>query len=765
MQKWAREKFQPCIPLGENHTRITECETNRQLSYEAACEGSVLLKNNNDFLPIGKGTAVAVFGKAQADYVKGGGGSGDVTVSYVKNIYEGLKNRADRITIFDRLSMFYKEYVDNELKNGAYSGDITEPPIPAELLEESKKLTDTAIIVINRFSQEGIDRKNDEADSYFNLRAGERELVETVTANFEHIVVLLNVGAMIDVSWFAYNDKIEAALMLWQGGMEGGFAAADIITGIVNPSGKLTDTCAARFSDYPSSEGFYESDDYVKYIEDIFVGYRYFETIPDKKECVVYPFGYGLSYTEFSISDAEVNQSGNKINISLVAANIGKTAGKEVIQVYLEAPEGNIAKPKKVLCAFEKTDMLEAGESQRIQLSFDITDFASYDDMGAIQKSAYILEKGIYNILIGSSVRDAAQPVYSFNLSENVIVEQLNEYCAPERLGKRLISDGTYIDVPDIRRSRKTFKREYGNWDYKKRSDVIMLLDVAEGKSDMDEFISQLTDDELIYLLEGHKNRGVANTCGMGDLEKYGIPPVMTADGPAGVRINAECGVNTTAFPVATLLACTWNIPLIERIGKAGALEAKENNLSIWLTPALNIHRSPLCGRNFEYFSEDPLVSGKMAAAMVRGIQSENIVAVPKHFACNNKETNRYESDSIISERAIREIYIKGFEICVRESKPWMIMTSYNLINGVRSSENTELIAGILRDEWGYKGMITSDWENHAEHWKEIKAGNDVKMPYGQPEKVKEALNDGKVTREELAECVSRLLNMIIKLQ
>lgn len=765
MQKWARERFQPCIPLGENHTRITECEAHRQLSYEAACEGSVLLKNNNCLLPIIKGTAVAVFGKAQADYVKGGGGSGDVTVSYVKNIYEGLKNRADRITVFDKLSLFYKDYVDKELKNGAYSGDITEPPVPSGLLEEARMFTDTAIIVINRFSQEGIDRKNDEKDSYFNLRQGERELVETVTANFEHIVVLLNVGAMIDVSWFAYNDKIEAAVMLWQGGMEGGFAAADIITGIVNPSGKLTDTCASKFSDYPSSEGFYESDDYVKYTEDIFVGYRYFETILGKKECVVYPFGYGLSYTEFSVSDIEANQNGHKISISLTVSNIGKIAGKEIVQVYLEAPEGEITKPKKVLCAFEKTDMLEAGKTQRIQLSFDITDFASYDDMGVIQKSAYILEKGIYNVFIGSSVRDASQVVYSFSQNENIMVKQLNEYCAPECLGKRLISDGSYIDVPNTRRDKRTFKSEYGNWDYKKRNDDIMLIDVAEGKSNMDDFISQLTDDELIYLLGGQKNRGVANTCGMGDLDRYGIPPVMTADGPAGVRINAECGVNTTAFPVATLLACTWNIPLIENIGKAGALEAKENNLSIWLTPALNIHRSPLCGRNFEYFSEDPLVSGKMAAAMVRGIQGENIAAVPKHFACNNKETNRYESNSVISERAIREIYIKGFEICVRESNPWMIMTSYNLINGVRASENTELIEGILRDEWGYKGMITSDWENHAEHWKEIKAGNDIKMPYGQPEKVKEALDDGKIIREELAECVNRLLNMIIKLQ
>lgn len=764
MQKWAREKFQPCIPLGENYTRITESKSHRQLSYIAACEGSVLLKNNNRFLPLPKGTAVAVFGKAQTDYVKGGGGSGDVTVSYIKNIYEGLKTGAERVTVFDKLSLYYKNYADRELEKGAFSGDITEPPVPKELLEEARAFTDTAIIVINRFSQEGIDRKNDETDSYFNLRKGESELVKTVTAGFKHIVVLLNVGAMIDTSWFADNDCIDAAVMLWQGGMEGGLAAADIITGVVNPSGKLADTCAASFDDYPSSAGYYESPEYVKYTEDIFVGYRYFETIPGKAECVTYPFGYGLSYTDFSISNINICRSGRTVFVNADVTNVGKYAGKEVLQVYYGAPRGRISKPLKELCAFSKTKLLTPGETQNITITFCVDDLASYDDTGIVQKSAYVLEKGLYNIFVGNSIRNASEPVYSFELDENTIVEQLTEYCTPERLGKRLLADGSYADVPDAVQQRHAFECEYDAVEYAHREEKIMLMDVADGKADIDEFISQLTDDELIHLVSGQPARGVANTCGMGDIEAYGIPAVMTADGPAGIRINKECGVNTTAFPVAALLACTWNTDLVEEIGKAGALEAKENNLSIWLTPALNIHRSPLCGRNFEYFSEDPLVSGKMAAAMVRGIESRNIVAVPKHFACNNKEDNRFDSDSVVSERAIREIYIKGFEICVKEAKPRMIMTSYNIINGVRASENAELITGILRKEWGYSGMVTSDWWNHAEHWKEIKAGNDVKMPIGSTESLQNALAKGELTRSEIAVCAKRVLNMILSL-
>lgn len=258
---------------------------------------------------------------------------------------------------------------------------------------------------------------------------------------------------------------------------------------------------------------------------------------------------------------------------------------------------------------------------------------------------------------------------------------------------------------------------------------------------------------------------GVADTCGMGNLKKYGVPNIMTADGPAGLRMHKRVGVCTTAFPVATMIACTWNVDLMYEVGRIGAIEAKENNIGIWLTPALNIHRNPLCGRNFEYFSEDPLVSGKMAAAKVQGIQSQNIAATAKHLCVNNKETNRFESDSILSERALREIYLKGFEICVKESQPWLIMSAYNIVNGVRASENYDILTNIVRKEWGYNGMITTDWTNHAKHHLEIKAGNDVRMPVGAPEDVKRELEEnGTITREEIEACVRRILEMILKI-
>ena len=763
MSKWNRPNHMPCLPLGDNHSRITECEKHIQLSRMAACEGTVLLKNNQSLLPFEKGTKIAVFGKSQIDYVKGGGGSGDVTVSYVRNIYQGLKLKSNHLEVFDALSHYYQDYVEKELKKGGVSGLLKEAPLPADLLDQAKAFTDTAVIVIGRYSGEAWDHKNDGDDDYFNLSNFEAEMIDAVTSNFAHVVVLLNVGAMINTSWFAENDRIESAVMIWQGGMEGGLAAADILTGDANPSGRLVDSCAKSFDDYPSSEGFHESEDYVKYTEDIFVGYRYFETIPGKKDCVVYPFGYGLSYTTFSLSDINANNNGRNILITLTVTNIGKHSGKEVVQVYYGAPDGKLTKPARELCGFAKTKELAPGESQELYIAFAIKDMASYDDMGVIAKSCYILEKGTYHIYVGTNVRNAECIDYIYELGETVITQKLNAYCSPEKLDNRLKEDGTYEMLKCAPVKRAVFPLDYKFPE--KPKETYKLIDVAEGLIDLDTFMAQLTDEELCHLAGGQPNTGVANTLGMGNLSRLGIPNVMTVDGPAGVRINKSCEVNTTAFPVATALAASWNPEILEAIGRAGALEAKENNLCIWLTPALNIHRSPLCGRNFEYYSEDPFIAGKMAAAMVRGIQSQNIVATPKHFACNNKETNRKNSDSILSERALREIYLKGFEICVKESNPKMIMTSYNIINGVRASENAELLTGILRNEWGYKGMITTDWATFGLHEKEVKAGNDIKMPLGHPDKLLAALHSGFLKKTELLVCVKRILEMILWLE
>ncbi len=765
MEKWARIKYQPCLPLGDNNSKITGCKKHIQLSREAACEGTVLLKNNNDVLPLKKGTKVAIFGKAQIDYVKGGGGSGDVFCEYVRNIYDGLKLK-NGIEVFDALSLYYKDYVETAYKNSQTNGRLTEAEIPEALLKSAVEFTDTAIITINRYSEEGHDRRGDGTDPYFELSAEEKAMVNTVCSNFSKIIVLLNTGAMIDTSWFSQNDKIQAALMIWQGGMEGGLAAADIFVGDVNPSGKLVDTCAASLADYPSSEGFHESNDYVKYTEDIFVGYRYFETIPGMKEKVVYPFGYGLSYTKFEIKNITVNTVGAQIVVSAEVKNVGGCSGKEVVQVYYSAPGTKITKPARELCAFAKTKLLNPGESQTLTMSFKIDDMASYDDMGAIEKSAYVMEAGQYKVFVGTNVRDAKEVEFKYELKEDTVCQKLTEYCKPTKLGKRLTATGEYIEVPDEEYTPKTFDCTYecemkipAEGEAKKQ-----LIDVANGNVSLDDFISQLSDNELLSLLVGKVNTGVANTDGMGGLQEYGIPAPMTVDGPAGVRINPETGVRTTAFPVATMLACTWNTDILERVGVAGALETKENNLSIWLTPALNIHRSPLCGRNFEYYSEDPLVSGKMAAAMVRGIQSQRIAATPKHFVCNNKETNRAWSNSIVSERALREIYLKGFEICVKESDPKLLMTSYNVVNNIHASERADLITGILRGEWGFGGLVITDWWNTAEKCAEIKSGNDIRMPHSASYPTLEAISD-KISRNELAVCVKRLLEMILWLE
>ena len=782
MEKWARIKYHPCLPLGDNQSRITGSRRHIDLSRRIAQEGSVLLKNEGKVLPFRKGTKVAVFGVAQIDYVKTGGGSGNVECDYEVNIYQGLKAKNNVVSVYEPLSLYYQNCVEvmrsggdvntlmdlaGEVEIPEYGsikntpGLLPEIPVPRHLLEGAKTFTDTAIITISRYSGEGWDRKNDGTDDYFNLSEQERTMVEMVCNNFKNVVVLLNTGAMIDVSWFAENEKIQAALMIWQGGMEGGLAAADILVGDANPSGKLVDTCAGKFEDYPSSEGFHESEDYVKYTEDIFVGYRYFETIPGKKDCVVYPFGYGLSYTTFTISGEMATVVDDKIQVSVKVTNTGTMSGKEVVQVYYSAPDGKLTKPAVELCGFQKTKELLPGESEILGISFAISDMASYDDLGEVAKSAWVLEPGDYRVLIGNSVRNLKELDFVYQVPDVVITEQLTEYCAPKKLGKRMLSGGGYQEVLDRDDQPKEIPNPYVCEEKfpQAEDECRKLIEVHEGKLSLDEFVAQMTNEELQKLLLGHFSNGIAITGGMGGMMKFGIPSPMTADGPAGVHLLPERGVKTTAFPIGTMLACTWNLDLVQEMGKAGALEMKENNLAMWLTPALNIHRSPLCGRNFEYYSEDPFVSGKVAAAMIKGIQGERIVACPKHFACNNKETNRHESDSVLSERALREIYLRGFEICVKEAKPRMLMTAYNKLNGVRTSESRELIEGILRDEWGFDGLVTTDWCNTADKVKEAYAGNDMHMPWSGQEWM------GEIDRNYIGLSVKRLMELILWLE
>lgn len=807
MDKWSRILYQPNRPLGENGN-VTCSKEHIQLSLNAAEEGMVLLKNDSGdgepVLPLKKGCKVALFGKGSFDYVKGGGGSGDVFTKYVRNLYEGFK-KDQTVSIYEPLSDFYRDYVNSCYAKHDAPGMIAEPKLSEELCQKAANYADVAIITLSRFSGEGWDRSDVEWNGEFNpwetetsmpkisakifpdgdfyLSEEEKAMIEQVKGSFDKIVVVLNVGGVIDTTWIKEDAKINSALLAWQGGMEGGLAMARALTGKVNPSGKLVDTFAKRLEDYPSTKHFHDSFDYVDYSEDIYVGYRYFETIPGAKENVVYPFGFGLSYTDFMLENTDIWMEDGKINLFIRVTNIGECPGKEVVQVYFEAPQGQLKKPARTLVAFKKTDLLLPGESRTLSISFTEDDMASFDDLGKISDASYVLEKGEYKLYVGTSVEDAMELYDVITVEEDRVVKKLSHKVAPELLAERMLSDGSFEALPKRTPNDPNYSvipklepgTEEGIIPAQLGRDRYKLFDpfpngrkplmaVVEGEITMDEFVAQLSDDALIHLLGGQPNTGVANTWGFGNLPEFGVPNIMTADGPAGVRLADCCGVPTTAWPCATLLASTWNPALIEEVGAAGGAELKENNLAVWLTPAVNIHRNPMCGRNFEYYSEDPLLVGKIGSAMVRGIQSNGVSACVKHFAANNKETNRKHADSRVSERALREIYLKGFEIIVKESNPWCMMSAYNMVNGHRASENKDLLEGILREEWGYQGAVTSDWWTRGEHYKEILAGNDIKMANGYPERVKAAMELGAISREDLAHCAKRVLELIMKL-
>lgn len=800
MKRWARARYQLNLPLDGRAMKVTGCQEHLDLAREAGREGMVLLKNEGNILPLKKGSKIAMFGKGVFDYVKGGGGSGDVTVSHIYNLYDGIQMTGSA-QVYEPAADYYRKNVEKQYTEGSIPGMLEEPELPAEILEGAKAFTDTAMIVISRFSGEGWDRIGvkyqdqtpDEAqqtalsekifeNSDFCLTSAEAAMVEAVSNNFAKVVVVLNIGGMMDTSWFAYNDKIGAALLAWQGGMEGGLSMADILFGVKSPSGKLVDTFAGKLEDYPSTEGFHTSHKYVEYNEDIYVGYRYFETMEDAKAKVIYPFGFGLSYTEFELAVLYTGEKDGNIVSAVQVKNVGDCAGKEVVQMYYSAPQGLLGKPARELAAFKKTKELQPGETEIVTLTFPIDAMASYDDLGKVQKSAYVLEKGVYNFFIGTSVRDAEELEFAYGAAEDIITEQLESKCAPTQLSRRMLSDGSYEEMPqstpvDYMENAIGWEgfdpgfltpavravRNFGCFDFGEEK-PIMLDDVADKKATLDDFMAQLTVEEMVHMLGGQPNTGVANTFGYGNLPEYGVPNIMTADGPAGLRIIPGLGIYTTAFPIATQLASTWNPEIVAAVGAAGAREVKENNIHVWLTPAVNIHRSPLCGRNFEYYSEDPLLAGLMAAAMVDGIQSEGVAAEVKHFCVNDKETNRKNSDSRVSERALREIYLKQFEIIVKKSQPMALMTAYNLVNGQRCSENAELLTGILRGEWGFEGVVTTDWWTYGEHYKETKAGNDIKMGTGFPERVMKAYEIGAISKEEIAACARRVLELILKL-
>lgn len=805
--KWLRHLYQPCKGMGVNGAMVSGSPEHIALSRQAAGEGIVLLKNEYQALPLAQGKKVVLLGKAGEEYIKGGGGSGEVSTAYIRTLYQGLKikEKEEKISLYGGLHDFYAADLAAQFALGREPGMTKEPTLTQEQLEKAAAFSDTAIVAICRFSGEGWDRSCEikgsesanvksfwtEEDSRreagkeifqhgdFYLSDEEKNLVCQAKAHFAHVIVTLNVGGMVDTCWFHDDDGIQAAVMIGQGGMEGALAAADVLVGDVNPSGRLVDTYARDLTDYPFTESFHESADYVKYYEDVYVGYRYFETLPSAKDRVNYPFGFGLSYTSFDWSAPNCAVADDMVYCNVTVCNTGSRPGKQVIQLYFSAPQGKLGKPALELGAYAKTKLLAPGEQTVLTLAMPIGDMASYDDLGKVRKSAWVLEQGDYHIYIGTDVRSVRE-VLSYGLEQDVVVEQLSEHLKPRKLEKRMLSDGSFEpleqgEYPQL--TRPFTPEQYEDLEGiapetrpEKRAKLwgadrgIQLADVAAGKVTLDAFLDTLSLEEQVWLLGGQPNTGVANTFGIGNNRDRGIPNVMTADGPAGVRIQPQLEIYTTAWPTATMLASTWNRELVEEIGVAGAKELKENNLGSWLTPAMNIHRSPLCGRNFEYYSEDPLVAGTMAASMILGIQSQNVAATPKHFAFNNKETNRKSSDSRVSERAAREIYLKGFEIAVKEADPWMIMSSYNQVNGCQTSECKELLTDILRGEWGFDGIVTTDWWTRGEHWREVNAGNDLKMGCGYPETVLEAVADGRVSKQQVRDCAKRILELILKM-
>ncbi len=741
MRKHARFLYQPVMPLGRDGRVITGCKAHWDLSKKTVLEGTVLLKNDGT-LPLKKGAKICLFGRGAGAFLFGGGGSGFVHGKKVVSLADGLKAAASRgeIEFFDPLIDYYKKAIAEDLKEQKKNNTLKvsgwestyrrgTPTLPTELYQQAKDFGDTAILCITRFSSEGNtfgDRSGEDGD--FTLYEEERLLMDRLCEDFPKVVVVLNTCGVVSTGEYKDNPRIGGLLYCVFGGGTSGEAITDILLGKAYPSGHLQDTLANSIDDYPSTEGYRGFREFVEYKEDIFVGYRYFETF--KPEAVVYPFGFGLSYTTFRLTKEYAALEKNSVKLSVRIKNAGNFAGKEVVQAYLTAPQGKLGKAKKVLCAFEKTKELQPGEETVVKLSFNPRDFGSFDDLGKISKSAFILEQGEYTVWVGNNVRDA-EKYLAFTIDEDVICKRCHSYMAPKALEERLTADGTMEKLPKAEPRKHPLKR------YKLAQaapkETISLVDALENDQ-LDAFMASLPDNELTELLYGHPMANVSNTSGIGHLPREKrfvgkIPLVPTADGPAGLRAIIDCGIKSTYFPCANTISQTWNLSLAKKIGKAGAMEIKENNIGIWLSPALNIHRNPMCGRNFEYYSEDPLISGLFAASTVQGVQSCKIAATIKHFCCNNKEILRKQSDSRVSERALREIYLRGFEIVVKKADPWALMTSYNLVNGEPSSANWEAINGVLRGEWGYDGVVMTDWWAFSKIEDELAAGSDVKMP------------------------------------
>ena len=760
-------------------------EMHKSLAAEIAAEGMVLLKNNG-CLPLDKETkSIALYGIGARQTVKGGTGSGDVNTRTFVSVEEGLESSGFEIItkkLLDEYDTILCKERDNYNKSiqalsekgvmtalGSMLGKPFKAPDMAKIRSDDceKFKAEFAVYVLSRNSGEGADRKNEKGD--YLLSDNEISDISLLSENYQKLVLLLNVGGVIDIS--PVYDKADAVLLIGQAGIGAGCAAADILSGKTTPSGKLTATWAKKYEDYPCAEDFTKGDIWnTEYKEDIFIGYRYFDRNRIKP---MFPFGFGLSYTNFVTEIKDIEQSDNTVTITLSVMNKGnKFSGKDTVQIYVRQPKGIKEKAKKILVAFAKTKILAPNESEILSLFFDINDLAVYDE----ELSAWHIEKGEYEVYLGNS-SDNLTLVSRVNLDDKII---------------------------PLKKITETFDEEIEAAIQNLSVENTVNLVVGNART-------SLTDFSVI----GNASKSIPGAAGETTdmLEKYGIGHITMADGPAGIRINPKVykkdglyinnpkedpvlslvlpekaqnvdlsGTETeyrycTALPCETMLAQTWNTDLLFKCGDIIGKEMEFFGIDLWLAPGMNIQRNPLCGRNFEYFSEDPFLTGKCAAYITKGVQSHKNKGVTlKHFACNNRENNRNYNNSIISERALREIYLKGFEICIKESGPMAVMSAYNLINSVHCSNSYRLLTEILRNEWGFDGIVMTDWyatqdlsgNNDKPYGASdaalcIKSGNDLIMPGSEKDidRILEALKNSTLTEEELRLSAKRILKVL----
>lgn len=750
----------------------------------AAAKGATLLRNNA-VLPLERGKPLAVFGRVARDWIAVGYGSGgDVNPPYVTNLADSLRELG--IAVDTELAAMYEQWcaanpVDPGEEWGKWPLSFAEMPMPDVVIAGTAVRCDTALVVIGRAAGEDRDSLL-QVGSYY-LTNDERCLLERVNRAFARTVVIVVTGNVMDLAWAEELD-VDGLLLAWAGGQEGARAIAKILVGEMEPGGRLTDTIAYRYEDYPS-HGHFGDLDANTYVEDIYVGYRYFETFA--KEKVEYPFGFGLGYSTHEYSDQIVQICDEGVSVSATVTNVGSAKSSAVAQLYVRKPGRLNGAPERELVGFWRSPDLSPGESAQFTITAPLRNLAVYDDAAGRDTShCWVLEEGSYAFFLGNDVRQARE--IGTAQFDRKILERLEQAAAPvvqfDRYVRQAGTDSVKLapvpvsEVDLAGRITQRLPKSPG----KPASDP-RFEDVLAGRYSTADFAASLSNRDLADLTYGdvtmNSPLGAPGNAGaLGGvtraLRAEGVPPAITTDGPSGLRLNATA----TLLPCGTALASTWDPQLAEQMAVLHGEEMALLGSDIILSPGMNIHRDPLCGRNFEYYSEDPLITGSFGAAIVRGVQSRERSACPKHFAVNNQETNRIFNDSRLSERALREIYLRGFEMVVKDAGPHFIMTSYNKINGVWGHYHYDLVQTVLFGEWGYRGAVMTDWwmrmapdPNFAGVYDSayrVRAGVDVLMPGGdvhqgttREDSVFECLEAGTLTRGEAERSAVRVLDFL----